>query len=274
MALSAHALTLYATVRDAMGFTSADDATVQTKIERIINAVSDEMESLAHRHFEYGAAISEKQKGFDEPRLVLERAPLKAITSIEYLGVDGTTVSTLDSDSYETLVPFNDGNDVGLGNQDRLLVLLLPDDRFLVLLLDQYWFLELHFLRFQNWKVKGFLNISRSLNHALRISDVFLGDRQPALFALFLNSHGDLLLSPTYNFENFCRDIALGIDDERGTPRVVNPFFHASCPWAGGKINTATLSGLPTQLDAVGLPRFESKGNCVRGKRVAVLRIG
>lgn len=99
--LSAHALTLYATVRDALGFTSADDATVQAKLERIINAVSDEMASLAHRTFEYGAAIVEKQRGYDDVRMVLDRAPLKAITSIEWLSWDGSSVSTFAATSYE-----------------------------------------------------------------------------------------------------------------------------------------------------------------------------
>lgn len=101
MTQTSHALTLYSTVRDALGFTSADDTALQSKIERIIEAVSAEMEAIAHRHFEYGAAIVEKCRGYDDVRLVLGRAPLKAITSIELLNVDGTVGSTFTSTDQE-----------------------------------------------------------------------------------------------------------------------------------------------------------------------------
>jgi len=88
MALTVHALTTFATVRDELGLTGTDQ---QATIERLINAVSEAMEVAAGgRHFDFESGRVEKVRGYGDFRLVLSRPPVISISGIVLLNMDRT----------------------------------------------------------------------------------------------------------------------------------------------------------------------------------------
>lgn len=93
MALSAHALTLAATAQGEPGCSGM----TLGQAERLINAISEEIEQVCGRHFERDAAVVDKLPGYGGPYLVVTRPPIiLPITSIVY---NGTLVPTTDYES-------------------------------------------------------------------------------------------------------------------------------------------------------------------------------
>ena len=94
MALTVHALCALATVKTELTISgSADD----TYLERLIEAVSAEIERYCRRHFEWNAAIVEKIVGHGTEFLAIAQPPINTITSITYAG---TTVASADYEIY------------------------------------------------------------------------------------------------------------------------------------------------------------------------------
>lgn len=92
MALSAHALTTVATVKDELAITVS---TYDSYLERLVNVYSEAIENFCGRHFEQGTGIVEKVAGHFGMYLIVDRTPLTSISSITFNG------STIDSTSYE-----------------------------------------------------------------------------------------------------------------------------------------------------------------------------
>lgn len=92
MTLEAHALCTLADVKEELGITVA---TYDTRLERLIHAVSSSIAGYCGRTLHYDAAISESVAGFGGPRIMLEHVPIVSITSITMDGL------TLDATDYE-----------------------------------------------------------------------------------------------------------------------------------------------------------------------------
>ncbi len=92
MALAANALTETGIVRDELGI---NDLSQDSRIDRLINFVSQEMEDDCGRIFGQGVGIVELQKGFGSTILILTRPPLTTITEVKIddLVLDATSYS-------------------------------------------------------------------------------------------------------------------------------------------------------------------------------------
>lgn len=90
MALSANALTTWATLKDAL---SLSDDSQQSRGERLIAVSSDLIESYCGRAFAYSDTASERLVPSGTNRLVLTRLPVISVESVEW---DGSAV-----DDYE-----------------------------------------------------------------------------------------------------------------------------------------------------------------------------
>jgi hypothetical protein len=99
MALSAQALTTWETIKDEVRSISKD--LTKDRSERVINAISAAMAKVAGRTFQYEAGLIENLPGFGGPDLILGRAPVISVTSIELLAVDLVVEYTFASDSYQ-----------------------------------------------------------------------------------------------------------------------------------------------------------------------------
>ncbi len=97
MALSSHALTLTDTVKDELGITGS---TLDSVIERLINAASREMERIAGRHFERVTAQQDMVASFGSTKLILPRAPVSSVSAIAELDIEGNVVLTYDASTY------------------------------------------------------------------------------------------------------------------------------------------------------------------------------
>jgi hypothetical protein len=90
MTLPVTALLDWANLVGEFGTVAAED---RTHIERLCKSASSFVERYCHRVFSYDAAIVEYQAGYGTAHLVLERTPVKSITSIT---VNGSTLSSSD----------------------------------------------------------------------------------------------------------------------------------------------------------------------------------
>lgn len=100
MPLAEHALTTYEAVSATLQLSSDDaaNATAQALIERYINACSEAIERIACRHFERTAtAVTEYYPGYGGVHLVLDRAPIVSVGTIDLVTIDGTAQGTLDN---------------------------------------------------------------------------------------------------------------------------------------------------------------------------------
>jgi hypothetical protein len=79
MTLNARALCTLADVKEELGLTVA---TYDTRLERLIHAVSDAIASYCGRSLHYDAAVAESVAGFGGTRLLLSHTPIVSITSI------------------------------------------------------------------------------------------------------------------------------------------------------------------------------------------------
>lgn len=83
MALSRHALTTVATVKDFLRLAS-EDTEYNSLLERFINAVSEQVEGYCGRHFEK-ATYTEKYRGNNETELWLNQYPVIEVSYVKIL---------------------------------------------------------------------------------------------------------------------------------------------------------------------------------------------
>ena len=98
MPINAHGLTIWDTLYPDLNV--AVDDSRKTRIEGMVNAVSEAIEQIAQRHFEFQVGIVEFVKGHGTYEIVLDRTPVRSIQSIAFISVDGTVSETYDSTSY------------------------------------------------------------------------------------------------------------------------------------------------------------------------------
>ena len=101
--LSQAALTRYETVAPRLGLTSANITAEisRAEIEQMIDAVSGALVTDIRRPLHYVASTTERVAGYGSPMLMLDRAPITAVSSIALMNSDGTVGSTYDATSYE-----------------------------------------------------------------------------------------------------------------------------------------------------------------------------
>lgn len=92
MALTVKALTTLQALKDELGITDSGE---DSKLEALINRYSDRIASYCNRGFHYESARSEDFAGYGSVFVVVEKPPIKSITSITYNG------DTIDADNYE-----------------------------------------------------------------------------------------------------------------------------------------------------------------------------
>ena len=101
MTLSTFALTTFDTVNDTLGGPIIALSPAQSVVERLINAVSRAMQNVAgERPFERQIDRVENKRGYGQFQLVMDTAPIVSINQIVLLDIDGSTITTYDSDSF------------------------------------------------------------------------------------------------------------------------------------------------------------------------------
>ena len=93
MALPASALTTLATVLDELNLTSDSGGAQDTRLERYIQTASAQIAAYCGRTFERADAIAEAVATFGWTKLLVNRTPIIAVTSVV---VDGSTLSASD----------------------------------------------------------------------------------------------------------------------------------------------------------------------------------
>lgn len=99
VALTDHALTTLATVKEELGVSGSGD---DDFLNRAINAASDAIRRYCDRIFYYEEDIEESVRGFGQTRLIVSRTPIVGtISSITYEGtaLDTTTYSVEDANA-------------------------------------------------------------------------------------------------------------------------------------------------------------------------------
>jgi hypothetical protein len=96
--LAALALTTVSALEAEMGLASGSTGTTLALLERAINAASQAIASAVGRELHYAERV-ERAAGHATPRLLLGVMPLRAVSLVEYLGVDDA--EELAADDYE-----------------------------------------------------------------------------------------------------------------------------------------------------------------------------
>lgn len=110
MALPANALTTIAVIEGELGLTP--DAQDEL-LERLIGVVSDAIEREALRSFQRDAARVDNLTGHGTIKLIVELAPIRTVTKIEFVGIDGTVEEVIDAATYVV-------NEAGAGFVERI----------------------------------------------------------------------------------------------------------------------------------------------------------